>query len=57
MVIRFERTEYKGWTVRLEKQSREGYRRKKSTSIEGRNVVPVKFIAPSHDAHEWNAAL
>lgn len=57
MVIRLERTEYKGWTVRLEKQSREGYRREKSTSIEGRNVVSVKFIAPSHDAHERNAAL
>lgn len=57
MVIRFERTEYKGWTVQLQKQSREGYRRKKSTSIEGRNVVSVKFIAPSHDADEWNAAL
>lgn len=57
MVIRLERTEYKGWTVRLEKQSREGYGREKSTSIEGRNVVSVKFIAPSHDAHERNAAL
>lgn len=57
MVIRFERTEYKEWTVRVQKQSREGYRRKKSTSIEDGKIVSVKFIAPSHDADEWNAVL